>query len=136
MSNRAHALALAARCTPVVLFGHTLSGNYDGQKNLVARIPTGNRRASSGRPRHRPAAESWARVRPEFRAAGSSRRGCPLDLGAVLEQGTLLGCQLGRGPRGDASGPVPAPRLTHPRQALPAQPVDGAGLRTRLDLER
>src|SRR5437773_6468501 len=67
---------------------------------------------------------------------GALVRRRPLDLRELHQQGTLLGRELGAGPRVHANVQVAAAALAHARQALAAQPIHRGGLRPRLDLER
>src|SRR3989442_729654 len=71
---------------------------------------------------------------PELLRGALVRR--PLDLRQLLQQGTLLGRELGGRPHVHANVQVAAAALTHARQALAAQPIHRGGLRPRLDLER
>src|SRR2546425_6383873 len=107
----------------------------------------GRRRASRPWPGSRPrrscrrcnrpstAPERLPELLPELLRGALVRRR-PLDLRQLLQQGTLLGRELGGRPHVHAHVQVAAAALTHARQALAAQPIHRGGLRPRLDLER
>src|SRR3989449_10708349 len=67
---------------------------------------------------------------------GALVRRRPLDLRELLQQGTLLGRELGGRPHVHAHVQIAAAALAHARQALAAQPIHRGGPRPRLDLER
>src|SRR3989440_4492974 len=93
-------------------------------------------RVPRARARGQLAPERLAQLLPElFAGVLVAGRGA-FDFGELLQQAPLFRRQLGGRPHVDAHMEIAAPALAHPRQPLAAQPVDGAGLGPRLQLQR
>src|SRR6266852_3407503 len=82
------------------------------------------------------ASERLAQLLPQLLAARALRWRLALDLRQRLQGRPLLGRELRRRPHVHAHVQIALPPLTDARQPLGAQPIDRAGLRARLHLER
>src|SRR5229473_3102675 len=82
------------------------------------------------------ASERLAQLLPQLLAARALRRRLALDLRQRLQGRPLLGRELRRRPHVHPHVQIALAPLTDARQPLGAQPIDRAGLRARLQLER